>query len=101
MFSSASTADASKMMVIGQTKGCVAITVLHDKPIVWNLGKCVIIKNLSVQVLIGEPGKLDNGIVTLPHIKNIQTADINGDLVYLDYSNIEEKRRHICKVPYL
>ena len=48
--------------------------------------------------MIGEPGKSDNGIITLPHLKKIQTKDIDGNLVYIDYSTCEEKRRHICRI---
>ena len=44
---SASTADSSKMKVVGQTGNSVTITILHEKPVVWNLGKCVVIKNFK------------------------------------------------------
>ena len=97
---STSSADSSRMKVVGQTKSNILISILHNKPIVWNLGKCVIIRNLSVQILVGEPGKYDNGIITLPHLKKIQTKDMDGNSIYLDYSTLEEKRRYICKVTY-
>ena len=50
--------------------------MLHNNQIVWD---CVVIRNLSVQLLIGEPGKLDNDIITLPNLKKVRTKDINGN----------------------
>ena len=48
-------------------------------------------------MLIGEPGKRDNKIVTVPHLKKIRTEDIDGKLVFLNYSNLQDKIRHLCK----
>ena len=94
---SASSADSTKMGVVGQTKNDVVISVMHNSPIIWDLGRCVVVKNLSVDMLIGEPGKADNRIITLPHLKKIKTKDMNGETIILNYSN-KSKDRHLCKV---
>ena len=44
---SASAADSTNMKVVGQTKSDIVLTLLHDNQIVWQLGKCVVIGNLS------------------------------------------------------
>ena len=94
----ASSANSLSMQVVGQTTENVVITVMHKDPILWDLKKCVVIKNLSVNMLIGEPGKRDNEIITIPHWKKIRCIDINGKTVYLTYSDWEGKIRHLCKL---
>ena len=54
----------------------------HD--IKWNLGKVIIVKNLGVSLLVGEPGKNDNAIITIPQ-EAILTKDVAGKLVTLPY----------------
>ena len=94
---SASSADSTKMEVVGQTKDDLVITIMHNNPVMWNLGRCVVVKNLSVDMLIGEPGKVDNKIITLPHLRKVKTEDINGQTIVLNYSN-KNTERHLCKV---
>ena len=95
---SASSADATSMQVVGQTKENVILSIIHNTPVVWDLGKCIVVKNLSVDMLIGEPGKVDNQIVTLPHLRKIKTFDINGKPTIINYSNTSQESRHLCKV---
>ena len=45
----------------------------------------VVVTNLGVDLLVGEPGKLDNKIVTISHHKIIETVDANGEAVKLPY----------------
>ena len=54
-------------------------------PVRWGLGKMVVVTNLGVNLLVGEPGKLDNKIVTISHHKIIETVDVNGKAVKLPY----------------
>ena len=94
----ASSANSTHMKVMGQTSGNVVIAIAHEKPIVWDLGRCIVVKNLSVDMLIGEPGKKDNKIVTIPYLKRIKTEDINGNVTFIDYSTKSNASRHICKL---
>ena len=84
------------MKVIGQTQENVLVVALHKNPVVWDLGKCVVVRNLSVDMLIGEPGKKDNKIITIPHLKKIKTEDVDGRIVFLNYSNENSHPRHLC-----
>ena len=93
---SASTADSSNMQVVGKTNENVIITALHERPVVWDLGKCIVVRNLSVEMLIGEPGKMDNKIITIPHLKKIKTEDIDGRITFLNYVNAGTSDRHLC-----
>ena len=52
-------ASSAGMQVMGQTVEDFVISPVHTNTVLWDLGKCVIVKNLSVDLLIGEPGKLD------------------------------------------
>ena len=82
---SASSADSTGLQVMGQTVEDFVISPVHTNTVLWDLGKCVIVKNLSVDLLIGEPGKLDNQIVTLPHLKKAKTKDVNGRTTFINY----------------
>ena len=83
---SASSADSTCMKIMGQTVQDLVVSPLHTNIVLWDLGKCVVVKNLSVDMLIGEPGKLDNEIITLPHLKKIKTKDINGKAIFINYT---------------
>ena len=78
-------AGSTKMTLMGETTSNVSLKVSsrnHD--IRWDLGKVVIVKNLGVPLLIGEPGKSDNTIITIPQ-EVILTKDVSGTLVSLPY----------------
>ena len=49
-------------MILGAMAGEVEI----------NLGKVVTVKGLGTKILVGEPGKRDNQVVTIPHEKRIE-----------------------------
>merc|ERR1711891_29369 len=51
-----------------------------------NLGNMVVIRNLGACILIGEPGKKDNKIVTIPHNKVIEVLCDIGTKVVLPYA---------------
>ena len=46
----------------------------------------VVVSNLGVDLLVGEPGKVDNMIVTIPHKRIIEVKDLNNKTVRLPYS---------------
>ena len=80
-------AGSNSMKLAGQTVLSVFIDVQGAaQPIKWNLGKMVVVANLGVDILIGEPGKVDNKIVTIPHHKVIEALDIHNKKVRLPYS---------------
>ena len=98
-------AGSTKMCLMGETTSNVRLQVCSKKhDIRWDLGKLVIVKNLGVPLIIGEPGKSDNSIITIPQ-ETILTKDITGKLVSLPYhaqKNGHESgftRNFLCSVP--
>ena len=74
------------MKLTGQTKDNVVLII--DQPstlIKWDLSKCVIVENLGVDILIGEPGKVDSHIETKPLQEILPTKDVNGKIVDVPY----------------
>ena len=58
----------------------------ENKNVQWNLGKCVVVKNLGNYILLGEPGKKDNKIITVPHSRAIITRDVDDQEVHMKYA---------------
>ena len=95
----ATAAGSVAMNVVGQTSEDVVLQIPHNtSKITWNLGKCIIVENLGVEILIGEPAKIDNKIVTKSHLKIIETLDDDGKLIKIPYFNRNDEKRHLCKV---
>ena len=85
-------AGSTSMTLIGETDSPIILKLSYCKfPIEWNLGNCVIVRNLGCPILIGEPGKSKNNIITDPTKKLISTVNVNNQKVtfpYLRRSNI-------------
>ena len=95
---SATSAGSTAMKVIGQTRDNVLLQIPYESSdVLWDLGKCVIIENLGVDILIGEPGKIDNEIITKSHLKIMETKDSNGKVVDVPYFIRNKKNRYLCK----
>ena len=72
-------AVSSSICLAVETKDVVSAQDMHTaEPIELDFGKMVIVKNLGVDFLIGEPGKVDNRILTLPHRQMVQIQPKNG-----------------------
>ena len=79
-------AGSHVMKLMGVIPSDVILRVQDSKAeILLVLINAVVVKNFGPNVLIGEPGKLDNNIVTFPKQKLIQIADIQGNYVHLPY----------------
>ena len=86
----ATAAGSTTMKLAGQTFEDTVLSVQGSEfPIKWDLGKVVIVTNLGVDVLVGEPGKADNKIVTIPHRKLIETVDSIANVVKIPYCEDE------------
>ena len=67
------------MSIVGQSKYPLQVQVLGCRvPITITLGKVTVIHNLGCPVLIGQPAKISNEIVTLPHKHKLTLKDIHG-----------------------
>ena len=67
------------MSIVGQSKFPLKVAVKGTKvPVTIDLGQCVVISNLGCPVLIGQPAKIANEIVTFPHKSKIELRDIHG-----------------------
>ena len=75
------------MKLGGQTLQDIKLEVQGARsPITWDLGKMVVVSNLGVDLLVGEPGKVDNRIITIPHKRIIEVKDVNDKTIRLPYS---------------
>ena len=73
----AKAAGGSKLLVIGQSVKPLTLYALTDHgPVPVDLGNVVVVQNLGCDVLVGEPAKGANNIITIPASKTI--------LFYLD-----------------
>ena len=81
-------AGSHSMTLVGETDSSVLLTLQYCKfPIKWDIGKCVIVRNLGCPILIGEPGKSLNNILTDPTRKLVSTHNICGQRVTFPYFN--------------
>ena len=79
-------AGSHMMKLLGVVNGNVELQVNDlEIPIRIILKNAVVVKNLGPNILIGEPGKMDNDIITLPKQKLIQLRNIHGNIVRLPY----------------
>ena len=85
-------AGKSEMKLVGQTLEDVKLSLQEtNKNIVWDLGKAVVVSNLGVDILIGEPGKADNKISTIPHKKLIEVMGHDNIKIRLPYFSKKNK----------
>ena len=79
-------AGSHTMKILGVVIGDVQLYVCDSKtPVKIKLKDVIVVKNLGSNVLIGEPGKVDNDVITFPRQKLIQLTDIHGGVIKLPY----------------
>ena len=96
----ATAAGSSAMALAGQTQQNIEIKIAQKKPINLHLGKMIVVKNLGAEVLVGEPGKADNEIITIPHKKLVEFTNTEKKRVRLPYStksSSQENSTFLCK----
>ena len=72
-------ANKTPMTVMGMTKYDIYAHILGtNSPCSIKIAKMIIIKDLGVDVLLGQPAKVDNCIVTIPHKSSIEFKSIDG-----------------------
>lgn len=97
----ATAAGSQQMSVVGETKDDVILHKTIGKQFIrWNLKKCIVVNNLGCPLLIGEPGKQDNFISTIPSKKIICTYDVNNSPVSIPYQSKPRlyNRNFICRL---
>ena len=92
-------AGSSRMKLVGQTTEDIKLYPQGvDNTLCWNLGKTVIVNNLGTDILVGEPGKVDNNIATLPHKKVVECTGYNGSKVRIPYcTKLTNKDFSLCR----
>ena len=83
------------MSLSGQTLQNIVLRPQENTSVQWNLGKCVVDKHLGNSILIGEPAKKDNKIVTIPHSKKILARDNHDNEVVLNYANQKTSKKNV------
>ena len=97
----AKAAGSSTISLAGQTSQDLLLKVQGaDTLVTWNLRKAVVVKNLGVDILVGEPGKRDNFILTLPNEKKLETKDNCKNKVKIKYIVTKTKNNinYVAKV---
>ena len=93
-------AGSMNIQLEGETRNLIFAQVKEgNSQISLLLGKMVIVRNLGVDVLIGEPGKKDNLIVTYPHKRLVEFSSKNGKRIKIPYSMTSRlpETSHHCK----
>ena len=81
----ATAAGSNPLHVIGQCHDPLVLNLeVEGEKVAVNLGHAVVVRNLGTECLIGEPGKADNRIHTIPEQKKIQFLS-KDKTVTLDY----------------
>ena len=96
----ATAAGSTRMVVIGETSDDIVLHKHFNKHFIrWNLRKCIVVQNLGCPILIGEPGKKDNFISTIPSEKIICLLDVNNVPLAIPYETkpIPYNRHFICR----
>ena len=79
-------AGNSLIDVMGVTKHEIFAEVVGAKDKVRiSLGRMVVIRNLGADALVGQPGKIDNKILTSPHTNSIQFEGCDGKKYKVSY----------------
>lgn len=96
----ATAAGSHKMMVVGETHEDIVLHKTVKKCFIrWNVKKCIVVRNLGCPILIGEPGKKDNFITTVPSKKLISCIDVNNVAIEIPYESkpVLYNRCFICR----
>ena len=82
------------MKLMGQTDYPISVSVPSCKSDVkWNLGKCIVVSNLGCPILVGEPGKSMNHILTDPVKKMISTKNVQDQILSFPYADFNKHNK--------
>ena len=83
----AQSAGTQALQITGKTTNDIMVeTNVNSSLVRWNLGQCLVIKDLGCDILIGEPAKEKNSIFTHPVHKYVVTNDIRSNKTILAYN---------------
>ena len=83
-------ANKSPMRAIGETAHSLYAIVKQSKVnALINLGNILVISNLGVDLLIGQPMKVDTNMVSVPHKRLVYFRDVNGADMKVPYYSVE------------
>ena len=79
-------ADKNPLAIMGETVQPVSVmTSDTSQPVELQLGKILVVRGLGVDLILGQPAKVDNRIVTIPHMQVIELPDQNGNVQTVSY----------------
>ena len=95
-------ANKSPMNVIGIVKHEVIATVLGSlTPATIRIATMIVINDLGADILLGQPSKVDNKIITIPHEKKVHFKSVDGQdhtVIYPLQKNDDLKLHDVLKV---
>ena len=79
-------ANKSKMNVVGMAKADIYASVIGSRNLSQiKIVEMIVINNLGADVLLGQPTKVDNQIITFPHMSQIQFTGTDGRMNKIHY----------------
>ena len=92
----ANAANKTPMRITGQTEKDVTVVFNSKTGVVEiNLGKVITVSDLGTKILVGEPGKRDNNIVTLPTEKLIEFRNTKNNITMPYHSSKKGKNDYM------
>ena len=96
---SAISADKIPMRAVGQTSSNLFAVVKQSKSnSIINLGNFLVISNLGVNLLIGQPTKVDTSMVSIPHKRIICFKDIQDSEISVPYLTQTKAKKQYMSV---
>lgn len=85
----AKAAGSQNLPIIGETTNDVNLVVptVTGHNTEWNLGQCLVVKDLGVDVIIGEPAKIHNNITTHPTLQQATSIGLDCKENIVPYSS--------------
>ena len=95
---SATAAGKHQLDIVGETLDDLIVdTKFGSKHFMINLGKVTIVRNLGCDLIMGEPGKVENGISTKPVERRIE-INRHGEELSKDYFSPSPETPSICRI---
>ena len=79
-------AGSTNINLEGETRDSIKVQALEcSSPVMLHLGKMVVVRNLGIDLLIGEPGKKDNSMVTYPNKRRVEVESADEKRFIIPY----------------
>ena len=96
---SASAAGKSKLNIFGTLPdNTISRSVFENVSVPINIGDALVVQDLGVDLLLGEPGKCRNKINTISD-KKLISAQLDDKILHTPYFKLTSKSFYLCRAP--